>query len=121
MLKLALLPCVVPVVPVPVITSTMAAGMFGANDVPSVEGTTVETTGITSGGWEVDSPNLSFNVFSSSYSIPFNLSLSFKSKSINSFSDFCFRISVVCGCLEGGSFSWFLKAAISSYFFLINA
>ena len=53
MLKLALLPCASPVVPtvvVPVTTFVVAAGMFGANAVPSVEGTVVETTGITLGG-----------------------------------------------------------------------
>jgi len=49
-LKLALLPDAVPVVDVPVISYSMAIRMFGANVVPSVEGTAVETMGITSGG-----------------------------------------------------------------------
>lgn len=49
-LKLVQLPGVVPAATVPVTTSAVAAGMFGAKVVPSVEGTTVETMRITSGG-----------------------------------------------------------------------
>ena len=49
-LKLELLPGVFPAVTVPVTTSIVAAGTFGANVVPSVKGTAVETMGITSGG-----------------------------------------------------------------------
>ena len=62
-LKLAVLSCVVPVVVVPVATSIVVVGRFGARVVPRVEGTAVETTGITLGSWEVDSPRLSFNAF----------------------------------------------------------
>jgi len=49
-LKLALLLGAIPAVTVPVTTSTVASGMFGAKTVPSVEGIAVETIGITSGG-----------------------------------------------------------------------
>lgn len=121
MLKFILLPGAIPTIDVPVITSVVAAGTFGASGVPSVEGTAIETIGITLGGWEVDSPCLSFSVFFNVYSISFNISLSFMSRSIISSSDFCCITSAVCGCLEGGSFSCFLRAAMSSSFFLIRA
>jgi len=88
MLILALLLCLVLVVTVPVTTYVVAAGMFRANVVPSVEGTVVETMGITSGGREINSPCLSFSDFSNSYSVSFNISLSFKRISIISSSDF---------------------------------
>lgn len=52
-LKLTILSCAAPVVPivvVPVTTSVVTVGMFGARDAPMVKGTIVETTGITLGG-----------------------------------------------------------------------
>ena len=57
MLKLAVLPCATPVVPVvpvvvvPVTSSAMTARIFGANATLRVDGTTVDTTGTTLGGW----------------------------------------------------------------------
>jgi len=49
-LKLVLLPGVVPAATVPMTTSPVAVGMFGAKAIPCVEGTVVEAMGITSGG-----------------------------------------------------------------------
>ena len=113
--------CAMPPVVVPVIVSAVTTGTLGVGAIRRVERTAVETTGITLGGWEVDSPCLSFNDFSSSYSVSFSCSLSLRTRFINFSSDLCCMTSVMCGCLEGGSFSCFLKVAMSTYFFLIKA
>jgi len=120
-LILVQLPGVVGAIFVPVIISFVGVGTFGAESDAVFEGTAVLTIGITLDGLEVDSPYFSLNDFSIAYSVSINLSLSFMSRSITSSSDFCCMTFAVFGYMEGGSFSYFLMATMSSSFFFISA
>jgi len=102
------------------VISAVDVGTMGGTTVIMVGGAVV-TIEATSGGWDVDSPCFSLRAFSNACSISLNLSFYLISRSIMSSCNFCCITSVVCGCIVMGSFSCFLRAAMCSSFYFINA
>ena len=91
-----------------------------AKDATRVEGTAVETVGMTVRGAVTSSLCLDCIAFSNSLSVSFSYSFNLRTRSISS-SSFCFSITfVVWGWWRGRILSCYFNAAISSFFFLIN-